>query len=227
MQRMLAEEVPVDKPVWGVHNDASRGLEAGARFGDLKLFEPIPKLRLSRYATTKNASRACCDPPGSESMTCRLQEIRPRAPCALAARMARVIALTAPTAPGLFCASSHEPSHADGGRESVAVTERSGQEPSRRCCDLPWSAGQSMSLHCRIGPYLESRAAPPRGAAGAGLCLGRLARRTPGHVCPGRTNRKSSSAAAGGQFAHSGLLSLAVTGGTPSHQRTRSRTAMC
>lgn len=35
MQRMLAEEVPLDKPVWGVHNDASRGLEAGARFGDL------------------------------------------------------------------------------------------------------------------------------------------------------------------------------------------------
>ena len=33
MQRMLAEEVPLDKPVWGVHNDASRGLEAGARFG--------------------------------------------------------------------------------------------------------------------------------------------------------------------------------------------------
>jgi len=30
---MLAEEVPLDKPVWGVHNDASRGLEAGARFG--------------------------------------------------------------------------------------------------------------------------------------------------------------------------------------------------
>ena len=28
MQRMLAEEVPLDKPVWGVHNDASRGLEA-------------------------------------------------------------------------------------------------------------------------------------------------------------------------------------------------------
>jgi hypothetical protein len=35
MQRMLAEEVPLDKPVWGVHNDASRGLEAGARFGVL------------------------------------------------------------------------------------------------------------------------------------------------------------------------------------------------
>jgi hypothetical protein len=28
----LAEEVPLEKPVWGVHNDASRGLEAGARF---------------------------------------------------------------------------------------------------------------------------------------------------------------------------------------------------
>lgn len=35
---MLAEEVPLDKPVWGVHNDASRGLEAGARFGDLDYF---------------------------------------------------------------------------------------------------------------------------------------------------------------------------------------------
>src|SRR5689334_3505220 len=45
---------------------------------------------------------------GFEPLTCRLQEIRPRPPCALAARMARVIALTAPTALELFCASSHE-----------------------------------------------------------------------------------------------------------------------
>jgi hypothetical protein len=36
MQRTLAEEVPLDKPVWDVHNHASRGLEAGARFGDLR-----------------------------------------------------------------------------------------------------------------------------------------------------------------------------------------------
>ena len=139
MQRMLAEDVPPDKPVRGVHNDASRGLETGARFGDLKLFEPIPKLRLSRYATTKNASRACCDPPGSESMTCRLQVVRPRAPSTLAATMTQVIALMAPAALGLFCASSHEPFHADGGQKSMAVTGRSGQKPPQRRRDLPWS----------------------------------------------------------------------------------------
>lgn len=92
---------------------------------------------------------------GIEPLTCRLQEIRPRAPCALAARMARVIALTAPTALGLFCASSHEPSHADGGQESVIVTERSGQEPPRRCCDLPWS-DRTVNVVCQCRCTAES-----------------------------------------------------------------------
>jgi hypothetical protein len=46
--------------------------------------------------------------------------------------MAQEIALTAPAALGLFCASSHEPFHADGGQKSMAVTERGGQKPPQR-----------------------------------------------------------------------------------------------
>src|SRR5271165_2517011 len=46
--------------------------------------------------------------------TSRLQEARPRTPCALAAPMALVIALTEPAALGLSAAPFHEPFHADG-----------------------------------------------------------------------------------------------------------------
>jgi hypothetical protein len=53
--------------------------------------------------------------------------------------MTQAIALKAPAALGLFCASSHEPFHAHGGQESMAVTERSGQKPPQRHRDLPWS----------------------------------------------------------------------------------------
>ena len=76
---------------------------------------------------------------GIESPTCRLQEVHSQAAHALAAPMAHASALTALVAVGLFGASSHELSHADGERESVAVTERSGQAPPQRCYDLPWS----------------------------------------------------------------------------------------
>jgi hypothetical protein len=48
---------------------------------------------------------------GFEPMACRLQELRPRAPCALAAQMTRVIALMALTALGLTEAPVHEPVH--------------------------------------------------------------------------------------------------------------------
>ena len=65
-------------------------------------------------------------------MTCRLQEVRPRAPCPLAAPMAQVIALTAPAALALFGVSFHEPFHADGRQRPMAVTDRSGQNPPRR-----------------------------------------------------------------------------------------------
>jgi hypothetical protein len=63
-------------------------------------------------------------------MTCRLQEVRPRAPSALAAPIAQVIALTAPAALALFGVSFHEPFHADIGQRSMVVTERSGQNPA-------------------------------------------------------------------------------------------------
>ena len=62
---------------------------------------------------------------GFEPLTCRLQEVRPRAPSTLAAAMARVIALMALAALGLSGATFHEPFHADGRQRSMTVTERS------------------------------------------------------------------------------------------------------
>jgi hypothetical protein len=96
--------------------------------------------------------------------------------------MAQSIALMAPTALGLFGASSHESFHADGGQKSTAVTERSGQKPPQRRRDLSWSditvdqvdqdksIRSIRSLHCRIGPYLDQGgAAGPASAPGLGL----------------------------------------------------------
>ena len=51
---------------------------------------------------------------GFEPMACRLQEARPRAPFALAALAAHVIALKAFAAPGLSRAPFHETFHAHG-----------------------------------------------------------------------------------------------------------------
>ena len=52
---------------------------------------------------------------GFEPLTCRLQEVRPLAPSALAVPMTRVIALIAPVALGLSRRTFHEPFHADEG----------------------------------------------------------------------------------------------------------------
>ena len=60
---------------------------------------------------------------GFEPLTCRLQEVRPRALCALAARMARVMALMAPAALGLSGAPVHEPVHAQGPYVHCPATE--------------------------------------------------------------------------------------------------------
>jgi len=99
---------------------------------------------------------------GFEPLTCRLQVVRPHAPSALAATTTQVIALMAPAALGLSCASSHEPFHADGGQKSMAVTGRSGQKPPQRRRDFHGPTGQSIrSLHRRIGSYLD-QAAPLR-----------------------------------------------------------------
>ena len=66
---------------------------------------------------------------GIEPLTCRLQEVGPQAPCALAAPMAHVIALTALTALGLSGTSFHETFHADGRHWSTTATERSDRNP--------------------------------------------------------------------------------------------------
>src|ERR1700685_1773360 len=63
---------------------------------------------------------------GFEPLACRLQEVRPRASCALAARMTRVIALMALTALGLSEAPVHEPVH--GRRRAIRVAPGSALE---------------------------------------------------------------------------------------------------
>ena len=80
-------------------------------FSDLKLFEPITKSRLPHRATTKNADRACCDPPGSESITCRLQEVWPSARSARPAPIPQTGAAMALISPGSTSKPVHEPVH--------------------------------------------------------------------------------------------------------------------
>jgi hypothetical protein len=95
---------------------------------------------------------------GIEPLTCRLQEVCSQAAHALAALMTQAIALTAPAALGLSCAPSHEPFHARGGQEPMAVTQRSSRSRRNGAAICHGPTGQSIrSLHCRIKPYLESR----------------------------------------------------------------------
>jgi hypothetical protein len=104
-----------------------------------------------------------------ESITCRLQEVRSQAAHALAAPMTQAIALKAPSALGLFCASSHEPFHAHGRQESMVVTERSGKKPPQ----LPWSdstVDQVVALAEAGRTWIT--AAPLRSAASAGAVPG-------------------------------------------------------
>ena len=90
-------------------------------------------------------------------LTCRLQEARPRAACALAALTAHVIALTALAALGL----SRAPFHAGGRQRSMTVTERSDRKPSQLHLNLTtWSnrtVGQDRTGH-RLGPLRCRRA---------------------------------------------------------------------
>jgi len=68
---------------------------------------------------------------GFEPLACRLQEVRPRAPCPLPAPMAPTFALIALVALGLSGAPFHEPFHADGTQRPITVTERGDQNPQR------------------------------------------------------------------------------------------------
>jgi hypothetical protein len=65
-----------------------------------------------------------------------LREVRPRAPCALATPMTRVIAPTTLTALGLTEAPVHEPVHGRRQTISVVVTQRSGQDSSTTVAHL-------------------------------------------------------------------------------------------
>ena len=80
----------------------------------------LPKELSAGYANM--AMRACLmsaslvATPSSAVISC-LQEVCSQTAHALAAPMTQAIALTAPAALGLFCASSHEPFHANGGQQ--------------------------------------------------------------------------------------------------------------
>jgi hypothetical protein len=73
---------------------------------------------------------------GFEALTCRLQEVRPHAPCALAAQMAQVIVPTALVALRLSGDPVHEPVH--GRRQAiwVVVTQRSDRNSSTAMANL-------------------------------------------------------------------------------------------
>ena len=88
-----------------------------------------------RHTCGRQRLSQSCGRVGGAMVTQRagwLQEVRPRAPCALAAPMAQVIALTALTALGLSGPPFHEPFHADGRQRSTTVTQRSYQNPLHR-----------------------------------------------------------------------------------------------
>jgi hypothetical protein len=121
---------------------------------------------------------------GLEPLTCRLQEVCSQAAHALAAPMAQSIALMAPTALGLFGASSHEPFHADGGQKSIAVTERSGQAPPQRRRNLPWSD--------RTVEQIEQIVALPNCAVlgSSGAAVRHRVRRSPRRAQPWRPARR-------------------------------------
>ena len=77
--------------------------------------------------------RSDCSAPDNllagNAPTNRLQEVRPRARCALAARIARIIALTALTPLAISGAPVHEPVHVARQAESPTVTQRSDRGP--------------------------------------------------------------------------------------------------
>jgi hypothetical protein len=58
---MLAEEVPLDKPVWGVHNDASRGLrlahDSAESEATVELSHCVMAYRVALMAVTGQAER--------------------------------------------------------------------------------------------------------------------------------------------------------------------------
>jgi len=85
---------------------------------------------------------------GIEPLTCRLQEVRPPAPSALAAPMARVIALMTPVALRLSGGTFHEPFHAYCRHHPVGVTKHSSQEQLRRYRDLPGSDRTVDQVRC-------------------------------------------------------------------------------
>jgi hypothetical protein len=152
------------------------------------IVRPNNNITLVTLRDSKNANRAYCDPPGSESMTCRLQEVRRRALSVLATRMAQVIALTALAALGLFGASSHESFHADGGQRLMAVAERSYQNRLQRRHTLKtiWSDRSVRQLIALpnlavLGKERRLRRRWP-GVSGGLWPWEAPGRRTPGHV---------------------------------------------
>ena len=75
-------------------------------------------------------------------MTCRLLEVRSRAPIALAAPMARIITLTAVAALGLSEAPVHEPVHGRLQAISAVLVQRSGRDSTTTVAHLTIRLGE-------------------------------------------------------------------------------------
>ena len=89
---------------------------------------------------------------GFEPLTCRLQEVRPRTPGALAAPMTRVIALMALTALGLSGAPVHEPVHSRGPMSIRSATVRNIAESA------PPTSARASSVIMELSAMLKALA---------------------------------------------------------------------
>jgi len=135
---------------------------------------------------------------GFEPLTCRLQVVRPRAPCVLAAMMARLIALTALAALGLSGDPVHEPVHARGPAPRHPTTVRnvtlgtaftpasprhrrraSARQHKRRPAARPLPAWPSLQLQPRLGSAVVVTVSVSRLAVAASVSVSsRICRRS-------------------------------------------------
>ena len=94
---------------------------------------------------------------GFEPLACRLQEVRPRAPNALAAQITRIIALMALTALGLPGEPFHEPFHDPPQRPLRSVTMRRARAPLPGAAD---NGGAPNGLRAQNGSVCHVMACP-------------------------------------------------------------------
>jgi hypothetical protein len=168
----------------------------------------------------RRAPLMICEPAsGFEPPTCRLQEIRPRTPSALAAPMARVIAPTALAALGLSSAPFHETFHADGRYWPVAITERRRSGLAHRRLHLlaltqshvARTIGRLRRFAVRAGCGADSRRALSGGLYAQGSAAETVGRARPRRVADWRQrSSQASSSPSADEFPDPGASSSAI-----------------